>query len=478
MFLVGKRIPERITSLPQTFLNTPFGQLLKPQLDNAMRGMTQVPTPSPAVPQPYPSANGASSASKLRPNGNSTSKGHPVGVVHNVTKLHQVEELLASAKKSCAVIFFTSATCPPCKIVYPAYDELAADAGSKAVLIKVDISQAYEISTKYQIGATPTFMTFLKGEKENEWSGAHEGRLRSNVQMLVRMAHPPHPHTNLKLPTLQRLHSKPVTFTKMPPLDKLISKLGSLQFNPSVVALKDFIIAREVSGAAEAPLPSLPAISTFIRFSLDDVETSNLFPIVDLFRLAVIDARVSGYFAEEKSHATVVACLLHISSLGEQCPYPLRIVTLQMTCNLFTSRLFPPHLLGNSSLSMPLVQLVTSSLLDTSHPPIRVAAASLAYNIAAFNHSQRLDGDGDVLSESTQVELMASLLEALSNDMGTKDELRGLLLAAGLLAYSTPEGGELVDLCQALGAKETVSRVKGLFDDLGALATEVEMVIG
>lgn len=45
MFLIGAGIPDRITSLPQTVLNTPFGQMLKPQLDKAIRGITQAPSP-------------------------------------------------------------------------------------------------------------------------------------------------------------------------------------------------------------------------------------------------------------------------------------------------------------------------------------------------------------------------------------------------------------------------------------------------
>lgn len=479
MFLVGKGIPEHITSLPQTVLDTPFGQMLKPQLENSMRGITQAPTPSYAVRQQNPLPNAAYVPPNPERNQNTIKSSiHPTGIVHNITKLHEMEALLASAKRSCAIVFFTSATCPPCKIVYPAYDELAAEAGNKAVLIKVDISQAYEISSKYQIRATPTFMTFLKGEKENEWSGAHEGRLRANVQLLIQMAHPPHHHTNMKLPTLQRLHQQPVIYTKIPPLEKLIAKLGNLHADQSIVALKDFISARETSGAAESPLPSLPTIGKMVISSLNNLEPSSLFPIIDLFRLALVDPRVSGYFAEEPSHATVVACLNKISSLGENCPYPLRIVTLQTACNLFTSRLFPLQLLSNFSLLTPLIQLVTSSLLDTSHPPICVVAASLAYNIAAFNHLQRLNGVGDALAESAQVELMASILEALGQAVGNKDEMKGLLLAAGLLAYSAPKDEELADLCNALGAKAVVTGIKGSFEDLGALIAEVEMVMG
>ena len=224
MFLVGRSIPDHITSLPQTVLNTPFGQMLKPQLDQAMRGITQAPTPPSSIPRRQ--SGGTAAASSSQSNG-SVTNGHSQGVVRNVTQLHVLESYLDSARKSCAVIFFTSATCPPCKLVYPAYDELAAEAGDKAVLIKVDTSQAYEIASKYQIRATPTFISFLKGEKESEWVGANEAQLRGNVQLLLQMAHPPHPHTQLRLPTLQRHHKQPVTYSKIPPIDKLVAKLGT-----------------------------------------------------------------------------------------------------------------------------------------------------------------------------------------------------------------------------------------------------------
>lgn len=483
MFLVGAGIPSKITSLPLDVLNTPFGQMLKPQLESAVRGIAQAPVPPQAVPRSSTQAtlqNGSSADSSFQHNGTAErANGYSLHTVHNVTRLGELEELLLQAKSSCAIVFFTSSTCAPCKIVYPAYDEIAAESGSKATLIKVDINHAYEIGSKYQVRVTPTFMTFLKGEKENEWSGANEGQLRGNIRMLIQMAHPPHPHTSLKLPSLQRLHETPVTYAKVPPLEKLTAKLGSLQNDPSVTALKGFITARQNSIPAESPLPPLPKISALIITSLRTIDPASLFPLIDLFRLAAIDPRVSGYFAEEPSHATVLACFSSVIALGEKCPYALRIVTLQLASNLFTTSLFPPQLLSNPKLSTPLIQILTTSLLDLTHAPLRVTAASVAYNMAAFNHSQRIQSRPDLLPESAQVELMAGLLEALGREeRGGKEEVRGILLAVGLLAYATPREGEVVDLCQALGAKGMVESLKGVFNDLEGLIKEVAMVLG
>ena len=487
MFLVGKGIPKHITSLPQTVLNTPFGQMLKPQLDHALRGITQAPVPQANVPAPDRS-NPQATSNGLHTNGSMTNghsaAGHktiPGGTVYNVTTLSNLDKLLGSAKTSCAVIFFTSATCPPCKLVYPAYDELAAEFGSKAVLIKVDLSNAYEVGARYQVRVTPTFMTFLKGEKENEWAGANEGQLRGNVRMLIQMAHPPHPHTSLRLPTLQRRH-KPVIYSKIPPLDKLIAKIGPIGNDHSVTALKAFISHRQSSGAADSPLPDLKAISAFISTSLATTPPNLLFPLIDLLRLSLVDPRVSGYLAEEGDHNTILAILSTVINLGEKCPYTLRIVTLQMACNLFTSPLYPPQLLGSPKLATPLVQLVSSSLLDTTNAAIRVSAASLAFNIAATNHQRRLDDadEGtDLLSENNQVELLASLIEAIERESESKDALRGLLSAVGLLAYKASSGGEVIDLCEALGAKAMVGEKKGgVGKEMAALIAEVMEVLG
>jgi thiol-disulfide isomerase/thioredoxin len=219
MFLVGKNIPSHITSLPATVLNTPFGQMLRPMLDQSMRRITQAPV------QEAPILQQSSKLTKVR----------------NIQRLPELTSAMSSAASSCAVIFFTSSTCAPCKLLYPTYDELATTAGDQAVLIKVDINSAQQIAEKYSVHATPTIMTFLHGQKDEEWSGADVNRLKSSVERLIRMAHPPHPHSDLSVFALVDAASKPVRYTKIPPLDKLILKLGDIGKDPIVKSIKSFI---------------------------------------------------------------------------------------------------------------------------------------------------------------------------------------------------------------------------------------------
>lgn len=48
-FLVGKGVPERISSLPETVLRTPFGQMIRPMIEQAMQSTVTADTVQPAT---------------------------------------------------------------------------------------------------------------------------------------------------------------------------------------------------------------------------------------------------------------------------------------------------------------------------------------------------------------------------------------------------------------------------------------------
>lgn len=182
-----------------------------------------------------------------------------------------------------------------------------------------------------------------------------------------------------------------------------------------------------------------------------------MFTVVDLFRCALVDARVSGYFAEEPGHKTVVALLDYVNGQGTNCPYALRLVTLQMACNLFSSPLYPDQILSQSVLRNPIIQLVSTSFLDDSHSNVRVAAASLLFNIASeTSKRRRMPGSEDAIPDSDQVELAASVLEAITQENTSVEALHGMLLALGYLVYRSQPNSELVDLLRTMDAEDTI----------------------
>ncbi|RMX88929.1 hypothetical protein D0869_01253 [Hortaea werneckii] len=465
MFLVGRGIPNHITSLPKRVLDTPFGQMLKPQIDASMRTVTQAPVPAENI----PAANGTANNSKPKEtpvqNGSSPVKATRFGQVVNLTDVALLDKKLQEAGDTVSTIFFTSSTCAPCKLAYPTYDQLAEEY-SNALFIKVDINAARDTAAKYQIRATPTFMSFSKGSKVDEWTGADPTTLKTNVERTIQQTFPPHPHAQLRLPTLQYGSLKPVSYGKVPPLDKLMTKLGNLGKDEALTSLRNFVQTRSVD-PREAALPNLETIGTTFRTRVLDLPLEIRFAAVDLLRSAMIDPRVSGFFAEERQgdSNTIGILLKHVTQLEKTCPHNLRLVTLHLACNIFTSPLSIQELLRpDSALPALLIDLVTSSLLDPSHPTTVVAASWLAFNLAVSNYCHRRERGGkEAVAESLQVELAASLVETLGasssggeGDAKEEEGVKGQLLALGYLLFFAPVEGEVRDLCRALDAKGTV----------------------
>jgi thiol-disulfide isomerase/thioredoxin len=497
MFLVGKGIPKHITSLPQTVLNTPFGQMLRPQIEAAMRPVTQAPTPQPVAPVPSRMTNTNTQNGTQNGTAHKASPAGPVSVlaantgrVNNVTAIREVDRLLDLAKDRCAIIFFTSSTCAPCKLVYQPYDDLAAEAGQKCVFIKIDFSHAdRSINVRYpNVRATPTFITYMRGEKQDEWSGADPRQLRNNVEMLLNAAFPTHPHLGQSTPMLLRQSQRPVTFTKVPPLEKLVTKMGNAGKDPAVSSIVSFIDARERFGAMEAPLTQLPQFAAFLKKSTSTLPPELLFTALDLLRITLTDVRVAGFFAEEHrgatgTPATVAHLLNHVDGLGASAPYPLRLTTLHLACNLFNSPLFIPHLLS-SPLSTSLVSILTTALLDEKYPALKASALSLAMNIASSNHQIRMKKHGantahslpgeSELQESEQVELLASLLEILGLEDQWSDNKKMALIATGWLVYAADVDGEVRDLWNAMDAKGTVGKIQAKAAEDRLMVREVE----
>lgn len=447
-FLLGRGIPEYIVNLPDHVLNTPFGRMMKPQIDMFVKERQ---------------AKRDGGLVGMGRDGQSTkAPSIPSTVVEKATTQQALSRLLTDSKDSCAVVFFTSTGCGPCTALYPIYEELAAEFKNKSTFIIVDISVLYDIATKYEIRATPTFITFLHGEKENRWSGADVNTLRSNVNLLTQMAWPQHAHTSLRLPTLRGASTKPVMYSKVPPFSKLKAKMGPVADDPALEGLMHFVAAREADGAAESTLPDLAQFSKFLRLAPKKLPPEFMFMIVDLLRAALVDPRLSGYYAEEKDHSTVVHLLTYINSLDD-CPYALRLVALQLVCNLFSSPLYPQHILCCNPLTESIIQLITTSLLDDTHHNVRVAAASLSFNIAVANSICRSEKNHEALPEGAQVELAASLLEAIGAEENSPEALKGYLLAFGYLVYCAPKSGELVDLLKSMDAQSTILAKKKLF---------------
>ncbi|KAG9252759.1 PPPDE putative peptidase domain-containing protein [Emericellopsis atlantica] len=454
-FLLGKGIPSHISSMPQAVLESPMGRMLLAALTQGVNNGRQNGSIMGIQQQPHPKPQNTTST------------------VISVADSSELTHMLENASASCAVIFFTSRACAPCETLDPTYTQLARDFGSQSVFLKVDIERMPDVASQFSVKATPAFVTFLRGQRHGDWTGGSPANLQQKIELLCQMAATEHPHLRLKIPSFSSLVSAPITYAKIPPLSKSLTRLGDgIAARQVVRDLIKYLEVRESKEIQDAVLPSLHDLSIFVRGALEEVPVDARFVVVDLLRCAVTDPRISGYFAEEKSYKCIMRILALVDD-GPGYPYALRLVTLQMACNMFTSPLFARELLAGGNLLRATIKLILTSFLDESHNSSRVAAASLLFNVVVEDRRSKRESPTSGLSDSDQVELAAALLEAIGQEQGSADALRGMLLALGHLFVEADLDGELADLLRVLDAQHTVLQKKAVFpreplvDDVG-----------
>ncbi|KAI9484947.1 PPPDE putative peptidase domain-containing protein [Zychaea mexicana] len=234
-FLTGSNIPKHITDLPADFLNTPFGQSLRPMIEG-MFGQSQLAPPAaPAGAQaaaPPPTAAQQSMLQDVSSAALSAAPQQKPSVLQTAPNLSTLQRWIQSCKA--VVVFFTSATCPPCRTIKPDFERLVQDKNDtnstkiKLMGVTVDTGIAFDAAQKFGIRATPTFMLFHNGEKFSEFRGASYAELASSVNLLLFTAYPPHPHRKIhQLRGVLDLPNKPVLYSTPGKVDMIYSKLES-----------------------------------------------------------------------------------------------------------------------------------------------------------------------------------------------------------------------------------------------------------
>ncbi len=67
---------------------------------------------------------------------------------------------------------FWAEWCGPCRMVSPVVDELASEYGDKVRFAKVNVDNANELASKYNVFSIPTLIVFNKGEIVGQQVGA------------------------------------------------------------------------------------------------------------------------------------------------------------------------------------------------------------------------------------------------------------------------------------------------------------------
>ncbi|KAG6834077.1 hypothetical protein H0H93_012113, partial [Arthromyces matolae] len=405
-FLTGNSIPDFIKDLPTDFLSTPFGAALRPTID-AMYRRPSPSAPTPPVPAPVPATAATSTAAQAAPNpqlaaqllqafasqagsspalANTASQGLTASV-HAITNPPAFNTFLKNHRA--AVAFFTSTTCGPCRMIEPTFERLAEEKGVKAdgrgagfAKIDIDVGMGNALASQWNVRATPTFIFFLDGQKLDELKGANANELRTQVDLLLFQAFPrrfylfpplnsttnvvpAHPHSSLSLPAVQALSLNPILFSQVPVIDTVLSKLSTFidsatwptSTTPTPSQVKQSlttVVAPYLKSRFSSPPPSKPPSATpAVLASWSQATTAlssilpaeSLFPLVDLWRLALLDPAVGSWAATAPAPSNPITIFINKATTTLQQTNPTSnprnylLTTLRLLSNTFATPL-------------------------------------------------------------------------------------------------------------------------------------------
>ncbi|KAL1660602.1 PPPDE putative peptidase domain-containing protein [Schizophyllum commune] len=514
-FLTGRSIPERIKDLPSDFLSTPFGAALRPTIDNMYRR----PTPgAPTAPTPAPSADFASNpalassilqavasqaAGGVGPSNQSsqqplhatdtlTAPIHPCtnpASFHNLLKTHRA-----------VVADFTDQYCGPCRAIAPEFERLAEEKGVRvghsgrgAAFTSIDIrvGQGQALAAEYGIRATPTFLFFLEGKKISEVKGANAAALRSEVDLLLYQAYPPHPHTKLNLPAIQKLSLDPILFKQVPALETVLVKLSSSVTTITWPADAPMTMAqqRQPNGATShvtAQPAALTAWTSATSTLTSILPAEALFPLADLWRLVILDPAAGTWCASAiASHAPDPITTLLRAHQKDPSARNLLLTTLRLLANAFAHQTLGRTLVSGATRAEFTAVLVPALLHE--HAGVRTAAASVAFNSAGALQRARVEsvrsgggGYADGEDEDWEIEMVSAVVEALDKEKASEDVVHRLTACLAFLLRLSPfYDTQVVPLLEVLQAKNILlgKLEKGGCGENGVLKPEIRGLV-
>lgn len=421
--------------LPKTFLSTPFGQMLRPQIDAMFNRGSQVGGTTSRPPGP----NGAASTlmnhvarSVQQPTPASTQNNGMVLGEESLSSSLSIATNMASfnsvlSSNKCVAVMFTADWCSPCKVVKPIFESLSRRSTEEPPIafVLVDTTAGREIASHYNVSAVPTFKFFLDGKKQHEIKGADAGELKTQVQLLAMVGFPPHPHSKVKLPTLKGLSLSPILYEQKP------------NFNAAITKLETFKTSEQLESALNKAKPHLQAladpntlkpeqiITIFhdVHGLLETLEPSQCFPLFDMLKYAVLQPKVAELAAESlTTDENVVLSILSKGTAGN-LSRPTQLTLLRLLCNCFSSPILAGRLLSETKSRSRVTSILVQALLETDNS-VRVVAGSLAYNIACWLRKQRKDWIDERADdaeryherEEFEIELCSAMLEALERE--------------------------------------------------------------
>eukprot|EP00742_Colponemidia_sp_Colp-10_P001980 GILJ01002114.1.p1 GENE.GILJ01002114.1~~GILJ01002114.1.p1 ORF type:complete len:601 (+),score=89.02 GILJ01002114.1:57-1859(+) len=488
-FLTGHPVPGHITGLPTEVMDTPFGAMIRPFVDSMMSGIQQQSHPlfaqsmQPAAPtfRPSVAAPPATAAPSATPSaapfpnpwaaGAAASAAAPAsgGLVTNLATADELARFISS--NMAAVVDFWSPTCGPCIRIKPTYQQWAAEYQSRGVAFAaVDTSTSTAASN---IRAVPTFRFFFNGKQIDEIVGADQTGIKNSIDRLVQQRVNTHRHQLLALSQLRPNFQTPVLFEtyNAEPIFKKLRAFG--QARNCLDADYDAMLTDLSAFFANHPATSKPkgfpehALAAIDRLA-DTLPLEELFPVLDIMRIAVLYPVGNQYYSQGTNVSTVLRKCMLTDNAATVTPKAVQMLTLRLLTNMFAHE---TGILLVSSASL-VNDVIEASIrgLRSEDKSTRFAASTLLYNLRVYATNKQMEAMDSELAMNALV-AMSSALEQEADEETVYGEL--MCLARWVYcADSLVEIGKTLD-CLPVADKwkqtATTQKVKNIAGELSQL---------
>jgi len=316
---------------------------------------------------------------------------------------------------------------------------------------------------------------------------------------LIYEAFPPHAHMSLSLSAVEAIQLDPILFTQIPNLDTLFTKLagfidGVTAWNGAVTQAQvkqtltktvlPFLKASTATSPAQQPMTTSfdhwPALASSLTANL---QLSELFPLVDIWRIALLNASFSAWNATKKVQESPLQRFMDKALQAGDVPRNYLLTVLRMLANAFSNQVLAREVILFTREGV--TKLLVDALLHDD-ATVKIAAASLGFNIAAYLQKQRIDkvkarddSPSAEENEEWETEIVVAILNAVERETSSEVIVHRLVACLGLLLRLSPYTAQVTSLLEALGAQGVLKEKleKGGCGESGVVKKEVRKLI-